>query len=224
MTSNSEVQTYDYLVHIFNSPGWLIPIQDLIDSKCLEQNEFTTLNSVSYFEEYKTMVKTMLQNISESLNISYYELLSLVQRAITIPFYYDSFDKVRASFNIIEFVEQLNSRNFELTFEAMDLMEKEEREDLTIKNIEALDKEKADIELAIQKSIYDVKEIENNQKIQDLKEQNDMILALELSASEFIENELRDLEEMELLKNEIYGRVQQETIRKVNSMNSQELK
>lgn len=223
MASSSEVQTYDYLVQIFNTPGWLIPIQDLIDSKCLEHDEFTVSNSVSYYEEYKSMVTTMLQNIASSLNISYYELLSIVQRAIQIPFYYHSFDKVRASFDISEFVEITNTRNYELTIEAMDLMEMEERQDLTIKNIESLEKEKADIELAMKQSLYDAKEYENKEIKQELKEKNDLILALELSASEFIENELKSLEEMELLKNEIYNRVQQESIRRVNLMNSQEM-
>jgi hypothetical protein len=104
----------------------------------------------------------------------------------------------------------------------MSMMQSEDRQDMTIKNIKNLEKEKKELELAISNSLLTCKQEEN--KIMALKEAEDreLIMALELSAQEFIENQEKGLNDLENIKLELFRKIKNENSFRFSQMTQEE--
>lgn len=218
----SESYIFTYLYEIFQSPGWSIPVMSFIDSKCLDSENFTVENSQDLHKSYQSLIKSMLTNLAASLQVPSSFLISSIRSAMEEPFYYYSFEKLRASYDLRIFVEILNARNKEITNEALEELNKEENESSGLSKAQIQEREKRELELAISNSIKTRKSEENITKAMEKKELEDIITALEISTQEILDHEQSELNSLQRMKSELLAKLQSEENEKIFAMSEQE--
>ena len=161
---------YEWLVEVIVqylvSPIWKLNINSFMDENCIifEDTEENSLEHLKIHKEFIKMVDDMLQTFIDDIQVSQADFGKSVQIGVNIPDYKDHFDQLFSVDSFLVFKKQMVRRNKELEIEAQEAMEKENLRDDVDEERQALEKEKADLDYALELSKQQVSDI---QQIQD---------------------------------------------------------
>jgi len=157
---------YEWLVEVcvqyLVSPIWKLNINSFMDENCIifEDTEENSLEHLKTHKEFVKMVDDLLSAFIEDIQVSQEDFGKAVLVGVNIPDYKEYFDQLFSVDSFLVFKKQMVRRNKELEIEALEAMEKENMKDGEDEERFALEKEKADIDYALELSKQQVSDIQ----------------------------------------------------------------